>query len=309
MVKLICDHSNLIDIPTLEPLFVNQNTSGLMIEGARYENDRLILSGWAFGEVKFSGEFVLNKINRKDVQDAFSIEEFDTGFEIAIDKIDMEDFSIKVCESIHNLYFPSESKIEPIDFLNFSKSRDLLIIGGAPTVEENVDYIKSFEGEIWALNDSIFFLENNEIYPDKLIFTDKRFIRKNIVNLGKIKCTDFFCNDLSIDMSLKYLGKNIQYFQIAGRDGFCTSGVRLFHGCSVFNAALQLAYRGRYSSVTSVGVLLNSPKSYSRIDGTRSMPEYVHKSQVYNLTQCKKMLTSIGCKVKGLEFNSTINFV
>ncbi|MEP0072766.1 MAG: hypothetical protein ABJE79_08680, partial [Marinomonas sp.] len=81
-----------------------------------------------------------------------------------------------------------------------------------------------------------------------------------------------------------------------------------YHGCTVANLALQTARLANYKAITLVGVLLHFPTAYERIDGSKTIPEYVHKSQVSNIKRLIQKIREERISLTALEPTSNINF-
>jgi hypothetical protein len=81
-----------------------------------------------------------------------------------------------------------------------------------------------------------------------------------------------------------------------------------YHGCTVANFALQVARLSHYKSINTVGILLHFPTVYERIDGSKTMPEYVHDNQIANIRSIVQQIRKDGIVLESLEYNSNINF-
>lgn len=185
----------------------------------------------------------------------------------------------------------------------------VLIVGSAPTTRQFADRIRAFNGEVWALNDALFWLNETNISVDRLFVTDTRFLRKNVkqmpkANFGALVTIDTV--DIVADLPD---GTEIFTLKCVGRDGFVTEFGKVFHGCSVLFTALQCAAALRYPNINTCGVLLSCPSLYARIDGTRSLPEYVHDVQIRNARLAMTRLREQGIRFEAFENHSNLNFL
>lgn len=186
---------------------------------------------------------------------------------------------------------------------------DVLIIGSAHTVEEHEAQIRAFRGELWALNDAVFWLNKKKVHVDRLFVTDSRFVIKRKGTLSQAKFGHIVTID-RVDWASTDVSKDrITTLHSLGRDGFSREFGAVFHGCSVFFTALQCVASLHYAAVTTCGVLLSTPVAYKRIDGTRSLPEYVHNVQIANARSAMKRLRESRISFKCLEATSNLNFL
>ena len=189
------------------------------------------------------------------------------------------------------------------------KENDVLIVGSAPSVKHHMDIIESFDGCIWALNDAWPWLEENLIIPDRVFVGDSRFLLK-IKPIAKLECKNFVMLDTVQAEFLCSNSVNIVRLTNLGRDGLSKTPNAVFHGCSVFNIAMQFAcHASSVVSITTVGVMFPPPNYYERLDGTTSVPEYVYPSQLSNARLNIQRLTHLGKKFSVIESESNLNFL
>ncbi len=185
----------------------------------------------------------------------------------------------------------------------------VLIVGSAPTIKKYLKKIKQFDGEVWALNDSWFWLEKNSVQVDRAYFTDTRFIRKALEKIKQSKCNNLITIDqIELDL-IRNLNKNINVFHSLGTIGCSLRYGEVFHGCSVFFTSIQTAIAMKYDEITVCGVLFPMPGQYTRIDGTQNFPEYVHNIQLKTARITLQRIREIGLKLKVLELNSNLNYL
>lgn len=185
----------------------------------------------------------------------------------------------------------------------------VLIVGSAPSVSEHSDYIRSFKGEVWALNDALFWLIDHEIQPDIFFCTDGRFIREKFDALSKtsrLKMVSISSVDIPEQIAKTH---DITILPVEGRDGFSTEWGYVYHGCSVFFTALHCAVALRYKRIQSVGILLSPPGTYRRVDGSVRMPEYVHHIQMRNAILAMSAIRQLGLHFEPLEATSNLAFM
>lgn len=301
----------VINLPTEKAILqeVNGEKSGIMIEEI-HTKPFFRFKGWCFGDVSFNSKVNVIYHQRLDVKDLFNLDDDFQGISLTFNSLNNSIIKFSICNVEYSLVVQGGGDKTGHEINSFSEENEsLLIIGGAPTVKEYINNIKSFKGDVWALNDAVFFLESNGIIPNKLICTDNRFIKKNESLLGFLKCKEMITTEGIFNNNEVDFKGCIKTVKVTSRDGFSTSPGTIYHGCSVFNAALQIAYWGYYKDISTIGVLLNNPKGYTRVDSTKTMPEYVHKIQIYNLKQAKEKLSKIGVDVHAIEFNSSINYI
>lgn len=197
------------------------------------------------------------------------------------------------------------SEVEPWGRL----ADDVLIIGSAHTVEEHEAQVRAFRGEIWALNDAVFWLNKKKVHVDRLFVTDSRFVMKKRDTLSQAQFGQIVTID-TVDWAPTDVSKDrITTLHSLGRDGFSRNFGAVFHGCSVVFTALQCAAALHYSAVTTCGVILSPPITYKRIDGTQSLPEYVHNVQISNARRAMKHLREAKITFESLESASNLNFL
>lgn len=188
-------------------------------------------------------------------------------------------------------------------------SGHVMIVGSAPTIIAEKDRIASFKGDLWALNDALFWLEENGFAPDRLFVNDSRFIRKSLTALRRSPVPSIVMLDRVDTGVVPELGGKITVLETLGRDGFSNDLGRVFHGCSVFASALQCAAAMGYRAVSVVGVVFPLPSAYARIDGRATLPEFVHDKQLHNMQRAMGYFRSKGIPVDVAEKTSNLNFL
>lgn len=188
-------------------------------------------------------------------------------------------------------------------------SDSVLIVGSAPTVERYREVIRNFPGERWALNDAWFWLENNGIDVNAAFITDNRFLQKSRSKIGDACCQNIVVIDRVDLESIRNLKKTVYIFKTLGRDGFSPRYGEIYHGCSVFFTAVQTAFALKYPKIAVCGVLLPPPGRYVRVDGSRSMPEYVHAIQMKNARHIIRNLARFDVSLDVFEPESNLNFL
>lgn len=305
---------------SVSPYFTNydNHSSGFYIESITFDKNKLHVVGWAFrNELNIEGiepsEYLLERKLREDVTAIFELEDdLLVGFILQVNCKDGLQFSLSNSEvevkfEINLTEKPLENEVN--ESQDISKNNDeLLIVGGAPTVRNFKKEIANFKGDIWALNDSIFWLENENIKVNNLVISDQRFIEKNLNKLPNIKCNNFIAADYISFDNLTFIPSSLYRIEIVGRTGISDSKLQAFHGCTVAHLALQLARMLNYRKITTTGVILGFPINYERIDGSRSMPEYVHNVQVENVKAIVQALRDEDIEVLALESESNINY-
>jgi hypothetical protein len=93
-----------------------------------------------------------------------------------------------------------------------------------------------------------------------------------------------------------------------GRCGVSEKRGEVYHGCTVANFALQVARLEMYKTINITGVLLHFPTAYERIDGSKTMPEFVHKSQIKSIRETMQQIRRDTLTVRAFEQNSNLNF-
>lgn len=293
--------------------------SAIFIERIQFSADSIFIKGWSVGATLTLSKikenmFLLTRYNRDDVTRELNVESEDAGFTLQINMFKNKNVSI----NFDKLQIDLELSLGETDDLNLepectqsefiSKSEEVLIVGGAPSIANYLKSIKTFKGEIWALNDAVFWLEENNIEVDKLVIADQRFVEKQADALPRLNCKSLIAADY-IDFSILPLYKYNKYsVRILGRDGVSEKLGEAYHGCTVANLALQTARLANYKAITLVGVLLHFPTAYERIDGTKTMPEYVHKSQISNVKRLIQKIREERISLTALEPTSNINF-
>ncbi|MPW28743.1 hypothetical protein F9L16_06960 [Agarivorans sp. B2Z047] len=315
-----------IPIPFREVMNVDCGSNNkLMIESAYIDENHCVITGWSNGDVRdienleaLSCEIFFYQ--RPDVAEFLQSEsKKDFGFELRLDKgtenLDLKidaNKTIKFCfdtsSSLNDEALGVSSDLLLKSFRDLpSYSKKVIIVGSAPSAKNHIDYIRSFKGEVWALNDAIFWLEKESIQVSKLFATDQRFFLKSANELRNIHCNVIVSID-TIDTRF-FPRKNVYLFKSLGRDGFSLKSGEVYHGCSVLFTALQYAYHSRCIELATTGVMLHPPYSYKRIDGSNSLPEFVILSQLKNLRATLSYFRAAGIKLKALEENSNVNFM
>ncbi len=316
--RFIFDHNRF---QNKEPYFDNleKPENGIFIESIFIKDEKLSIRGWSFGE-----KLEINKIDtsrtiirreqRPDVKKSFSfIEEENSGFSITVN-LKNENVSFQISLGRLNLSIVREKKDnkKPIksekNYIPQKEKEDLIIVGGAPSVRDHINQIKNFDGEVWALNDSVFWLEDNKLRADKLLAADQRFIQKNINRLKEIKCKNFIFADYIKLKEEHVKEKSVHRVSIIGRDGISDNLGLAFHGCTIAHLALQYARLLSFKNISITGVILDFPVSYERIDGSNTMPEFVHNIQIRNIKNIIQMMRKEDFNIVALEKNSNINF-
>jgi len=212
-------------------------------------------------------------------------------------------------EELHQSKFLFENLIiEPASAI-LKKKESVTIVGSAPSTKDFLASIKNSNSDIWSLNDAFFFLQDNSISSDYHFITDSRFIAskrnqllekppKNVVSLDSVDLRPLETRDLRV-----FLLKNL------GRDGFSNAPDAAFHGCTVFHVALQVAFAKKYKKINTVGIMLPPPFKYDRIDGSKTMPEYVYAHQLRNLIEAKLHLSKANIELVPFEKKSLLNFL
>jgi hypothetical protein len=296
--------------------FENILASCLYIEHARMAQGMLHIKGWYYGSpLEVIGleaeQFLLTKSERTDVSTELGLGESDVGFSLQIVLKNKQTVELKLNEIIISISISiaidpplivSEKKYELK-----SSSEELLIIGGAPSSIDYLEKIKEHKGDVWALNDAVFWLEKNNIKVDKLIICDQRFVDKLFYKVENIICKHIVAGHY-IDFSqftpdFFYLYR----VNILGRDGISTRPEDAYHGCTVANVALQVARFLNYKSIYTVGVLLHFPTQYKRIDGSNTMPEFVFNYQIKNIKKTVQTIRKERICIEAFENNSSIN--
>jgi hypothetical protein len=189
------------------------------------------------------------------------------------------------------------------------RSRRVLLVGSAPTLADHLDRLASYDGEVWALNDAAFWCEDNGISLSRVIIADQRFLKKRSHELNRLRCRRIMIKD-NLRLTQGQMPEAEVYgVECRGRDGFSDEPGRAFHGCSVAMFAAQCAVSEGFSRVDFAGVLLHPPRKYARIDGSRSLPEYVYPVQLNNARLAAENMRARGVSFGALEPDSSINFL
>lgn len=309
--EFIFDHDNL---RSLTPYFYFEEdviASGLFIESIEKNDECIFIRGWCFGaEITLKNisddDYIFRKYERNDVASEFNISYEKPGFTLQVNIVDKQlDINFRDIEVNidYGFLLNNERHIEYNEFKPISN--ELLIVGGAPSITSYLENIKEYNGEIWALNDSIFWLEDNGIKVDKLVVADQRFVDKQIEKLPLISCNDLILADY---IDLKSINKRQFKVKVLGRDGVSERFGEAYHGCTVANLALQTARLANYKTINTVGILLHFPTAYERIDGSKTMPEFVHKTQIKNIKNTVHKIRKDRIELIAFEPSSNINF-
>ena len=309
-------------------------STAFMIESIEITDD-VKITGWRAGDVKISltkanAQSRLSTSPRPDVTEALkllpNLETF--GFEInysASQSIESalifetgtlskkRRHELKISHEKNQIDTPSNIALPPIETLRkiISKERKLLIIGSAPTLTHHMDFIASFDGDIWALNDAWMHVERHGIKISSAVVTDSRFIRKRYREIAASPCSNLITiNTVDLD-PIKEKKINAFVLKSLGRDGFSRELGKVYHGCSVFFTALQTAcsYELNYESIKCCGILLSPPTSYARIDGSNHMPEYVHAIQLKNARHAMEEIRRFRINFVALDAESNLNYL
>lgn len=299
---------------------VDQVKRGMFIESITINEGQLLIVGWVIGDL-FSiegvskSQTILERTYRQDVNEAFDVlNQPETGFHLLVNLHESDDTSFSIVLNELKVDFTVYANLPNLfESVNNSNdisrnSNDLLIVGGAPSVKTHLNEVLKFKGDIWALNDSIFYLEKEGVQVDKLVIADQRFIEKNIEILPDIMCKSLLAADYLNFYDTLQKDSRIFNVQIVGRNGISDSIKQAFHGCTVAHLALQVARLLRYKRITTAGIILDFPTNYERVDGSKTMPEYVHNAQVLNVMSIVQLMRREGFDIKALEKNSNINF-
>lgn len=183
------------------------------------------------------------------------------------------------------------------------------MIGSAPSINDYKSEIANFKGEIWCLNDSWFWLEPSGIKIDKIFITDSRFIEKSKTKIAKSKPSKIFTLD-TVNIDPIY-SKNHQIVKLKnlGRDGFSMRAGEIYHGCSVFFAAIQVAASSGIKDISCCGVLFPPPGKYKRIDKSMNMPEYIYPFQLLNAKKMMGKLSELEITLNIFEPESNLHFL
>ncbi|MAR55729.1 MAG: hypothetical protein CMM93_00960 [Rickettsiales bacterium] len=155
----------------------------------------------------------------------------------------------------------------------------LLIAGSAPSLAEAVPVMESATN-IWALNDAAFFLKDRAISFDRLFISDRRFIRDRMERLLQLDTCDIATFTQLQPEFPEALRPQLRLWESLGRRGVSLMPGRVYHGCSVFNFAFQVALQEGWQRIQIAGVDLPPPPGYTRIDGSQHLPEYVYPYQL-----------------------------
>ena len=305
------NEKNMMNVPYME-YFEGSLIACLYIEFVKYEQGMLYIKGWCYGEdLEVIGlnidQFLLNKIERSDVSSELNLDELEVGFTLQLSLKNTQMVEIKLNEIIITITTDTISLFKEKQYELKAESDELLIVGGAPSSVSYLQKIKEHEGDVWALNDAVFWLESNNIHVNKLIICDQRFIDKLLDKIDSLNCKNIVAGhyiDFSLFPSDLFF---LHRVNILGRDGISTKSKDAFHGCTVANVALQIARFLNYKSIYTVGVLLHFPTRYKRIDGSNTMPEFVFNHQIKNIKKTIQMLRQERIYIEAFESNSSIN--
>lgn len=322
--------------PIIEFTESGEVSTAFMIESVKIE-ENVTITGWKVGDIRISlaknnAQPNFNTFPRPDVISALGLSaNADTfGFEIIYPKPHSaqsalifeagaapggkrHELTILHGETLppaaNNLSFPAlETMASAIEK---HESGKLIIVGSAPTLNSHLDYLKKFEGDIWALNDAWIYLEERGIKVHAAVATDSRFIKKRQNEIKKSLCRNLITID-AVDLT-PIAEKQMHAFVMKslGRDGFSREIGKVYHGCSVFFTALQTAcsYSLSYDAIECCAILLSPPTSYRRIDGTSHMPEYVHAVQLKNAQRAMQEIRKFRINFTVLDAESNLNFL
>lgn len=183
------------------------------------------------------------------------------------------------------------------------------IVGSSETVRHFVHTLRETDGDIWALNDALFWLEEEKISTNALFVNDARFLVKSGDRIHKSEVNEIVVLD-KIDKSLTAnFGSRLITLKTLGRDGVSLDAGSVYHGCTVFHSALQCALASRYRSINIFGVVMPPPTKYRRVDGSETLPEYVHAVQLANIHLGLAAARQRYVKVNIADPHSNLNFL
>lgn len=293
----------------------NENSIKLAfyIQNLEVNDNTIFIEGWSHGAPLFisgipKSDYYLRRFNRDDVSNKLGEISTDAGFTLQFNLVNNRKINITLGDMEIDIFIDKKKgKIE--ETCEFKPDSDeLLIVGGAPSVISYLEKIKEHKGDIWALNDAIFWLEDNKINVNNLLISDQRFVNKQKENLEKINCKSIISADYIDFNSLTNCSFEHFRVKILGRDGVSTKINEAYHGCTVANLALQIARLANYKSISTTGILLHFPTTYERIDGSKTMPEFVHKYQIKNIKKTMQKIRQDRITLNIYENNSNLNF-
>ena len=305
------DVNHSMSMPYME-YFEESLSACLFIEHVTLNQGMLFIKGWSYGgsleTIGLEPELsLLKKSERIDVSSTLNLDDSEVGFSLQVALINQNIIEVKFNEIIISISINIPSIFNEKRHDLYASSEELLIVGGAPSSITYLEKIKQHKGDIWALNDAVFWLESNNVHVDKLIICDQRFVNKLFDNTENLICKEIVAGNY-IDFSL-FTSDFFSLYRvnILGRDGLSTNSKDAFHGCTVANVALQIARFLNYKSIYTVGVLLNFPTQYKRIDGSNSMPEFVFNYQIKNIKKTIQTIRKERICIEAFENNSSIN--
>jgi hypothetical protein len=167
--------------------------TAIFIEHIRFNNEMLFIEGWAYGfpltvNNLQDDDYIIKRFKRDDVSEELDISSYDAGFTIQLNITNYQ--IVNISHGDINIDILIKNRIvenkEPISGLK-PGSDELLIVGGAPSIALHIDEIKAHKGDVWALNDAVFWLNDNNISVDRLVVADQRFIDKQHHRLALLK--------------------------------------------------------------------------------------------------------------------------
>jgi hypothetical protein len=286
----------------------------IFIESTKFVDETIYIEGWSYGyplSIKNlkSCDYILKRFEREDVAKELRVKSVDAGFSLQFNIKNGQTVNAEIGDLNIEFSFDTNKLKKKEKKIDFEPSSDeLLIVGGAPSIALHLDRIKKYKGEIWALNDAIFWLENNDVSVNRLVISDQRFVHKNKDIISNIQCKGIISADyIDFEPLSEELFNNTR-IKVLGRNGISENINEAFHGCTVANFALQVARLSCFKAINTVGVLLHFPTIYERIDGSKSMPEFVHDTQIINIKSVVQKIRKSGIALEAFEYNSNINF-
>lgn len=322
--------------PVIEFAQSGEVATAFMIESVDI-GENVTVSGWRVGDVRISlgkgaAQPSVTTFPRPDVVSALGLHAAAeiSGFQLTYPKPEERESAL-IFEAVTNLeskrhelrilhrepqHSPSTNLLfPPVDMMNDlmekHKSGKLIIVGSAPTLGSHIEYLKQYEGDVWALNDAWMYLEERGISVSAAVATDSRFIKKRQTEIKKSACQNLITID-AVDLDpISEKQMRVFVMKSLGRDGFSREIGKVYHGCSVFFTALQSAcsYSLNYKFIECCAVLLSPPTSYTRIDGTSHMPEYVHAVQLKNARRAMQEIRKFRISLTILDAESNLNFL
>ena len=126
--------------------------------------------------------------------------------------------------TINNLKnLPHLKKSEDIHILkNKYKNKNCIIISPGPSLKKDLELIKEHRNQftIIAVNKSVDYLYENEIYPDFIIALDPLFIEYNTKNIENLKCKSALILTTRVDNFLFKQNFKYTYIYYLENDGF-----------------------------------------------------------------------------------------